>query len=1116
MQFKRVVILFLLFKSVLLAQQTEYYIAPDGRDTNPGSIKEPFSSLEKARDTIRQSKTNDPITVFLRQGTYYLSKTFVLTAEDSGKKEAPVLYRAYPGEQVVLSGGMKLALKWEPYRDGIFQAKTPEGLQIDQLFVNGQRQHMARYPNYDANARPYNGAAADAFSPSRAAGWADPTGGYIHAMHRSRWGGYHYRITGKKENNEVTYEGGWQNNRQSGMHNEYRFVENIFEELDAPGEWFNDSKKHTLYYMPDKDIDVKTALFEVVVLSHLVEFQGTQEKPIRCISLAGLTFRHAARTFMETKEPLLRSDWTIYRGGTVLLTGAEDCTISDCEFDQVGGNSIFVSNYNRRITIRGCHIQGSGASGVCFVGNPDSVRNPRFEYGQKNDYDKIDKTPGPKTDNYPADCLVDDCLIHNVSVVEKQATGVQISMSRRITVRHCSVYDVGRAGINISEGTFGGHIIEFCDVFDTVRETGDHGSFNSWGRDRFWHLNNAPDDELPKLALLDAELSIIRNSRWRCDHGWDIDLDDGSSSYHLYNNLCLNGGIKLREGFHRICENNIMVNNSFHPHVWYTNSQDIFRHNIVFANYKPIRVPTPWGKQCDYNLLHDLNVSEIAPAASLQKQSKLDEHSITANAMFMNPAKGDYRVADNSPALKLGFKNFPMDQFGVLKPELKAIAKTPILPEVKSSASAEKSTRSDKIHRWLGAEIKNIIGLGEISATGLHDETGVWVMKIPAGSIAEKIGFQENDVILQWNDINIDTVDDLLTNYKKTLDNKTVTIAILRDQGKCTLISDCTATGEPPAITTAKIPDEVRAQEIKNMKWGMFICWSFSTFSGQEWTPTTDKDAAYFKAAGCDTDQWCETAKAAGMNYILFLTKHHDGFCLWDTATTDKKVTHSPLGIDVLAKLRKSCDKYGLKLALYFSEGDWNWPGAKDGKGGAGGGSNPQVKKAQLEELLTHYGPIEFWWMDHAVGDGGLSHEETVEWMCKFQPNTFVGFNHGQPAGRICLRERGRPGELGDPKAASPHNKASEIAGHKYLVAEFTYPILPEHTGGAMWFYSLPIHDGLCKSAESVYADYAGAVKYGNIFSLNIGPDYKGRIRDIDVKTLKQVGQMIRDNAPLH
>jgi alpha-L-fucosidase len=309
-------------------------------------------------------------------------------------------------------------------------------------------------------------------------------------------------------------------------------------------------------------------------------------------------------------------------------------------------------------------------------------------------------------------------------------------------------------------------------------------------------------------------------------------------------------------------------------------------------------------------------------------------------------------------------------------------------------------------------------------------------------------------------------------------------------------------------INETKLPDETRADQLREMKWGMFICWSFSTFSGREWTTTSDKDASYFRASGCDTDQWCQAAKDARMGYILFLAKHHDGFCLWDTKTTDKKVTNSPLGIDVLAKLRESCDKYGIKLALYFSEGDWNWPGAVDGKGGGGGGSNPEVKKAQLEELLTHYGPIEFWWMDHAVGTGGLSHPETVAWMHRFQPNTFVGFNHGEPAGRLCLREMGRPGRLGD-AGATKYNKDAEASYRGYYVAEFTYPILPPHKGGAMWFYSLPEHDNLCHPATKVFHDYRGAIEFGNLFSINVGPNYAGKLREIDVKTLKQVGEMI-------
>lgn len=305
-----------------------------------------------------------------------------------------------------------------------------------------------------------------------------------------------------------------------------------------------------------------------------------------------------------------------------------------------------------------------------------------------------------------------------------------------------------------------------------------------------------------------------------------------------------------------------------------------------------------------------------------------------------------------------------------------------------------------------------------------------------------------------------------------------------------------------------------RAGELKNLKCGMFICWSFSTFSGREWTGGVT-DVNFFKATGADTDQWAKTAKEAGMGYILFLTKHHDGFCLWNTKTTDRKVTKAPLGRDVLRLLKKSCDKYGIKLALYFSEGDWTWPGAADGKGWrAGIGKNPEMKKAQLKELLTRYGPVEYIWFDHAVGDGGLSHAETIAFCKSLQPGCFIGFNHGDQAGSdIRLGEMGKPGPLDDHKAAGPHMR--DAPSRNYLLAEFTYPILPPHKGGAMWFYSLPMHDQLCLPAEKLYRDYLGAVKYGNIFSIDVGPDFNGKLRKIDVETLRKVGEMIRNKVQL-
>ncbi len=312
-------------------------------------------------------------------------------------------------------------------------------------------------------------------------------------------------------------------------------------------------------------------------------------------------------------------------------------------------------------------------------------------------------------------------------------------------------------------------------------------------------------------------------------------------------------------------------------------------------------------------------------------------------------------------------------------------------------------------------------------------------------------------------------------------------------------------------INLTPLPPEQRAQEVSDMRWGMFICWSFSTFSGREWTPGID-DLSFFRATTVDTDQWARVARDSEMGYILFLAKHHDGFCLWDTQTTERKVTNAPLGRDVLAELRASCDKYGIKLALYFSEGDWTWPGAVDGAGGKdGGGVNPEMKKAQLQELLTEYGPIEFIWFDHATGDGGLSHEETVEWCKRFQPNCLIGFNHGERAGDIQLGERGHPGPVGQKTGVGADAGPEDYDG--YLVAEFTYPILPGRdvrVGGADWFYSLPEHDDKAHPAEKLYEDYLGAVKYGNIFSINVGPNYEGKIREIDVETLEQVGRWIR------
>jgi hypothetical protein len=739
--------------SVCFCGAQPYFVSPSGDDTNPGTLEKPFATLQRAQHVVRH-KHGD---VFLRGGTYYLPAPLVLTAEDSGSKDTPMVFQNYQSEKPVISGGIRLEkLDWQPCTNRLFQAQVPADLQTEEIFVNGERQVLARYPDFNSQAQYFDGFTSGADIKRRATRWADPDGGYLHAMHPALWGDLTWRITGMDTNGNLTKVGGWQNNRGEGINQGIQFVENIFEELDAPGEWFLNSKTHTLYFYPPAGLDLKNAVVEATRLRTLVEFHGNEEHPVKWITLRGLIFRQAARTVMDTKEALLRSDWAIYRGGAIFFNGAEDCALEDSFIDQVGGNAVFVNNYNRRIAVRGTQIAKAGASGVCFVGDPQSARSPLFNYGQVHRLDEIDRTPGPKTDNYPADCLVDDCLIHLTGRVEKQTAGVEIDLAQGITVRRCSIYDLPRAGLNIGDGCWGGHAIEWCDIFDTVKETGDHGSFNSWGRDRFWRPNinevKAWVRQVPELPKLDAaKPNVLVNNRWRCDHGWDIDLDDGSSNYIITNNLCLHGGIKNREGFGRVVENNIMVDGGYDPHVWYDEIGDIFRRNIMWTVYRPANMhQPPWGADMDFNLVQEYGAATNAPATRLHQQSGRDEHSIVADAQFVDPAHGDYRVKDGSPALTLGFVNFPMDQFGVQKQELKAIARVPQLPQPKMPAAAI-TTRDTAPVKWLSVSVRNIADEGEMSAFGLPGVTGVLVLEVPMDSAVGKAGLKKNDVILSIN-----------------------------------------------------------------------------------------------------------------------------------------------------------------------------------------------------------------------------------------------------------------------------------------------------------------------------------------------------------------------------
>jgi len=696
-------------------------------------------SLAAALDRARADKRIDRIE--LAAGVYALEAPIVIDERLSGRPGRPFELTGAPGARAIVSGALPLpALRWLPWQDGIWRARYA-GPAFQRLWLDARPLVRARYPNA-APAKHALAGAADATAPERVARWHDPAGAVLHALHGLGWGGVQVPILGKDAHGALLYGDQVGNNRAMPPSPRDRWVDNVFEELDAPGEWFHDRKDGWLYVKPLAPGRPPARGFRAGAQEILVRIEG-RRSDVSHVTVRNLVFEDTEPTFLKAREPLLRSDWKFSRVGAVTVENAREVRIADADFTDLGGHAVVVNGRAGHVTVAGNHIHAIGGTAVAFVGRPEAVRSPLFEYHESLDVAAIDRTPGPASNAYPKDSSAEDNLIHDIGIIDKQAAGVEIAMAARITVDHNTIYDVPRAGINVGDGTWGGHRITHNDVFDTVLESGDHGAFNSWGRDRYWHPDRAEMDRRvaaePSLALLDAvEPIIMRHNRFRCDHGWDVDLDDGASNYVIEENLLLHGGLKLREGVRRVVRNNIMVNNTFHPHVWFADSGDVFERNLVMAPYQPVEIKR-WGRSVNRNLF----TSRVALAAAQRAGTDVD--SLAGDPGFANPGAGDYTVTDAALAAAVGFVNFPMDDFGVRPARLKALAPTPAfaLP-----AASVESAGADAPQRIAGLTVKRVQTLGEQSAAGLGAIAGVLVLDVDPGSPAAAAGYRARDAIV--------------------------------------------------------------------------------------------------------------------------------------------------------------------------------------------------------------------------------------------------------------------------------------------------------------------------------------------------------------------------------
>ena len=282
--------------------------------------------------------------------------------------------------------------------------------------------------------------------------------------------------------------------------------------------------------------------------------------------------------------------------------------------------------------------------------------------------------------------------------------------------------------------------------------------------------------------------------------------------------------------------------------------------------------------------------------------------------------------------------------------------------------------------------------------------------------------------------------------------------------------------------------------------YGMFIHFGLNTFNEIEWSKG-DLPPSSYNPTELDCDQWVRTAKEAGFRYVILITKHHDGFCLWDSKYTDYDVASSPVKTDVVSEVAKACKKYGIKLGLYYSLWDRHEPSYKDTK------KYLKYMKNQLTELMTNYGEICELWFDGGWGkkDEEWNLPEVYKYVKKMQPNCLITVNHtiGWHENRSKVKNP-TDFEKGDPIRYFPVDfriKDPNLAkwdDPKYYEYDDELHYLPfEHTicisDRWNWFQKKNVL--AARPLDELESLFYWCTANNNVMIINIPPDNTGKIR---------------------
>jgi alpha-L-fucosidase len=330
--------------------------------------------------------------------------------------------------------------------------------------------------------------------------------------------------------------------------------------------------------------------------------------------------------------------------------------------------------------------------------------------------------------------------------------------------------------------------------------------------------------------------------------------------------------------------------------------------------------------------------------------------------------------------------------------------------------------------------------------------------------------------------------------------------------------------------------EEDRTAWYRNAKFGMFIHWGPYSLASVEasWPIMEPKSGGIsesdyrelpkrFNPTKFDPDAFVDLARSAGQKYMVFTTKHHDGFCMFDSSYTDYKITNTPYGKDIVAQLSQACKKREMPLGFYYSPPDMHHPGFRDTSKLSKDTWNGQPERTewplyldymqlQLTELLTKYGPVVLIWFD------GLHHQE------KYGGVRFINLIHQLQAATLVNDRIGVPGDYQTPEQFIPSGiptKGVHFNAVDTSIQDKLQSVVPKPEDFQLWETCMTInntwaynmHDREFKSSSFLIRGLVEVASRGGNFLLNVGPQPDGIIQPEFQERLHAIGDWLRING---